>query len=173
MRTSQSERRLTGSHVDTKLGRDWTAFEYSLILANLGCCSKLLIFSPCPWPSGQAPRSFDNASSRRPKNGAIAISAMENSPMAKPVGGKSAWICSNAVTSSSGSAPVPRTWNCAGLNLLETASMKRRALARRTGSLGRMPDSGKRSATNSTRTRDSGSLTDSGDGWSGGTSGPP
>jgi hypothetical protein len=58
-------------------------------------------------------------------------------------------------------------------SFVDTVSIKRRALARRTGSEGRRPDAGYRSAINSTRMRDSLSFTDSEDGWSGGTSGPP
>ena len=51
--------------------------------------------------------------------------------------------------------------------------MKKRAWASWTGSLGWREELGKRSATNSTRTRDSAIFVDSGDGSSAGALGPP
>lgn len=60
-----------------------------------------------------------------------------------------------------------------GVNFVETTSMKKRALARATGSLGRRSESGYRSATNSARISDSASFTDSREGFSGATFGPP
>ena len=60
-----------------------------------------------------------------------------------------------------------------GTSLEETTSMKKRAWASWTGSLGWREELGKRSAMNSTRTRDSAILVDSGDGSSAGALGPP
>jgi len=51
--------------------------------------------------------------------------------------------------------------------------MKKRALARSTGSAGRILEEGYKSPMNSTRISDSANLVDSGEGFSGGTSGPP
>ena len=63
----------------------------------------------------------------------------------------------------------------AGPNLDWNASMKNRAFARFTGSAGRrdFPVGVTRSLTNSIRTSDSASLTDSVEGVAGSTSGPP
>lgn len=61
----------------------------------------------------------------------------------------------------------------AGPNLLAKVSMKNRVLALRTGSFGSRELLGKRSATNSIRTRDSAILVDEGDGWSPVVLGPP
>lgn len=54
-----------------------------------------------------------------------------------------------------------------------TVSAKKRALARRTGSLGSNSASGAISAINSMRTADSANFWEAGEGVSGATSGPP
>jgi hypothetical protein len=59
------------------------------------------------------------------------------------------------------------------LNLDVTVSAKKRALARRTGSLGSNSASGAMSAINSRRTADSAIFWEAGEGVSGATSGPP
>jgi len=59
------------------------------------------------------------------------------------------------------------------LNLMVTVSAKKRALARRTGSLGSNSAYGAISATNSRRTADSANFCEAGEGASGATSGPP
>jgi len=60
-----------------------------------------------------------------------------------------------------------------GENLLVNASMKKRALARLIGSVGSKFVLGYRSATSSIKTRDSAIFSDSGEGESGETLGPP
>lgn len=59
------------------------------------------------------------------------------------------------------------------LNLEVTVSAKKRALARRTGSLGSSSASGAISAINSMMTADSAIFWEAGEGASGATSGPP
>jgi len=59
------------------------------------------------------------------------------------------------------------------LNLVVTESAKKRALARRTGSLGSNSASGAISATNSRMMADSANFWEAGEGVSGATSGPP
>ena len=73
----------------------------------------------------------------------------------------------------SGSSPPARVDRYALVNLEVTVSAKKRALARRTGSLGSNSPSGAISAINSRMTPDSAIFWEAGEGVSGATSGPP
>jgi hypothetical protein len=73
----------------------------------------------------------------------------------------------------SGSSPREIAALNALVNLEVAVSAKKRALARRTGSLGSNSPSGAISAINSRRTPDSAILWEVGEGASGATSGPP
>lgn len=164
----------TSSNVALKLSLSNKSPTYLLNLANLLPVPLNVAHTFGPSPSGYPPRSLISATRARARNGVIAISAIEYSPTAKPLlSGSKAWRYSAALYRSS-AGPLPWTNACqAGVSLVETPSMKKRARARLTGSAGRMWDCGKRSATNSTRTSDSASLVDAGEGCSGGTGGPP
>jgi hypothetical protein len=92
------------------------------------------------------------------------------------VGERSSWNSASPATNASGASGAPPQTNNApasGISLVETTSIKKRARARSTGSFGSRPESGNRSATNSSKTSDSAILADSGDGFSGSDLGLP
>jgi hypothetical protein len=131
-----------------------------------------------PVPSANLPRSLRRNSSQKPRNGAVAASAIVKwSPTANwAVGGMSSWNSASPATNASGAFGAPPQMNNApasGISLVETTPMKKRARARSTGSFGSRPESGYRSATNSSKTSDSAILADSGDGFSGSDLGLP
>lgn len=152
--------------------RPFSAARYSRNLPNFGSVCRIS-YAFFPSPSSKAPKSFLIANSALARNGATAASAIDHSPTAYPSAGRSTWMASIPCRRLSRLSPLVAEACHAGMNLDENISMKKRALARRTGSLGRRTLEVEISAINSIRTRDSASLWDSEEGWSGGAFGPP
>lgn len=133
----------TSSHVSWKLFLAFKPSKYSQILAYFGPVNTSYAFSPSP--SLYAPISFFNATSILAKNGRTAASAIVKSfPTANlpPSFTINAWRSSYALNSALGLSPRATKPIHDGPILVLTASMKKRALARATGSLGRRVELG-------------------------------
>ena len=152
---------------------------YFIKRARLGLFKPSSIFLPSAIVYFPSPHS--RMTGRRTRKGATPASPSDHRPTTKgppwifssSAGGRSA--CSSPSFSMSASGvPVPkRKARNASRTLLSKNTQKKRDRASFTGCEGRRPESGKRSATNSTSTRDSESFADSGEGLSGEVGGPP
>ena len=166
-------KKLTLSQVFAMLGRATLSAMYLRIRANCGeaSASRAWLAASSLIVGGLESRICP----RRMRIGITAASAMDHAPTAKPSAGSIRCRPSMTPRRPSTGTPRPKMKPAkAGTSFVSVYCVKRRALARRAGSVGRRPALGNMSARNSLITSDSGTWTESGDGASPGLSlGPP